>query len=212
MFAAKETLAFFPTYVWVFDLPEDEARHLNEMILGRLAAGGSPVPEQGEHFQQTQTDLQNREEFQKLNEFALSAATEISSFLKVECDAFEVTGCWINIGPIGAAHREHSHPNNFLGGVYYARVASGGDTITFSDPRLQAHVIAPHIREPSTRTASSVEVGVREGRLVLFPAWLRHWVPSNRGDRQRVSVAINMMFTDYVARMSRPRWSGAVRI
>lgn len=40
MFAAQQTLAFFPTYVWVFDLPEDEARHLNETILGRLVAGG----------------------------------------------------------------------------------------------------------------------------------------------------------------------------
>ncbi len=99
-----------------------------------------------------------------------------------------------------------------MSGVYYARVSSGGDTITFSDPRLQAHVIAPHIRKPSTRTASSVDVGVRDGRLVLFPAWLRHSVSSNRSDRQRVSVAINVMFTDYVARISRPRWSGTVRI
>ncbi len=212
MFAAQETLAFFPTYVWVFDLPADEARHLNETIRGRLAAGGSAVPGQDEHFQQTQTDLQNREEFQKLSKFALSAANEILDFLKIECDAFEVTGCWVNIGPVGAAHRQHSHPNNFLSGVYYARVSPGGDTITFSDPRLQAHVIAPRIREPSTRTASSVNVGVRAGRLVLFPAWLRHSVSSNRSDHQRISVAINVMFTDYVARMSRPRWSGAVRI
>ncbi len=212
MFVAKQTLALVPTHVWVFDLPEDEAGHLNETILGRLVTGCAAVPGQDEHFQQTQTDLQNREEFQKLSEFALSAATEISDFLKIEYDALEVTGCWVNIGPVGAAHREHSHPNNFLSGVYYARVSPGGDTITFSDPRLQAHVIAPRIREPSTRTASSVNVGVREGRLVLFPAWLRHSVSSNRSDRQRVSVAINVMFTDYVARMSRPRWSGAVRI
>lgn len=72
--------------------------------------------------------------------------------------------------------------------------------------------MAPRIREPSTRTASSVDVGVRDGRLVLFPAWLKHSVSSNRSDRQRVSVAMNVMFIDYVALMSRPRWSGAVRI
>ncbi len=99
-----------------------------------------------------------------------------------------------------------------MSGVYYARVSPGGDTITFSDPRLQARVIAPRIREPSTRTASSVDGGVRDGRLLRFPAWLKHSVSSNRSDHQRISVAINVMFTDYVARMSRPRWSGAVRI
>ena len=132
MFAAKQTLAFFPTYVWIFDLPEDKGRHLNETILDRLVAGNSAVPGRDEHFQQTQTDLQNREVFQELSEFASSATTETSDFLKIEHDAFEVTGCWVNIGPVGAAHREHSHPNNFLSGVYYARVSPGGDTITFS--------------------------------------------------------------------------------
>ncbi len=153
MFAAQETLAFFPTYVWVFDLPADEARHLNETIRGRLAAGGSAVPGQDEHFQQTQTDLQNREEFQKLSKFALSAANEILDFLKIECDAFEVTGCWVNIGPVGAAHREPSHPNNFLSGVCYARVSPGGDTITFSDPRLQATRHRPASRVPAFTAA-----------------------------------------------------------
>ncbi len=132
MFAAKQTLAFFPTYVWIFDLPEDKGRYLNETILGRLVAGNSAVPGRDEHFQQTQTDLQNREVFQELSEFASSATTETSDFLKIEHDAFEVTGCWVNIGPVGAAHREHSHPNNYLSRVYYARVSPGGDTITFS--------------------------------------------------------------------------------
>ncbi len=83
MFAVKQTLAFFPTYEWIFDLPEDKGRYLNETILGRLVAGNSAVPGQDEHFQQTQTDLQNREEFQEFSEFALGAATEISDFLKI---------------------------------------------------------------------------------------------------------------------------------
>ncbi len=45
MFAAQQTLAFFPTYVWVFDLPADEARHLNETILGPSRPGARPYPD-----------------------------------------------------------------------------------------------------------------------------------------------------------------------
>lgn len=45
MFAAKETLAFFPNYVWVSDLPEGEARHLNETILGPSRPGARPYPD-----------------------------------------------------------------------------------------------------------------------------------------------------------------------
>ena len=29
------------------------------------------------------------------------------------------------------------------------------------------------------------------GQVVVFPAWLRHWVPAHRGDGARVSVALN---------------------
>ena len=29
------------------------------------------------------------------------------------------------------------------------------------------------------------------GQVVVFPAWLRHWVPAHCGDGSRVSVAFN---------------------
>jgi hypothetical protein len=31
------------------------------------------------------------------------------------------------------------------------------------------------------------------GRIVLFPSWLRHSVRPHKGDRDRVSIALNLM-------------------
>jgi uncharacterized protein (TIGR02466 family) len=206
MFANRTALAFFPTYVWVHDLtPEDRAevertaiRLIDDMLTPRPPLGSATK-------WQTPTDLQTRPQFAKLNELVLQAAQGILQFLEVQDLPLEITGAWANVSPPGASHHEHYHPNNFLAVVYYPRVPKGGDAISFADPRPQAHIIAPPWKSANSQLASSVNVAVQPGRLVVFPAWLRHSVPGNRGDGERMSVAFNVMFSDSLAK---PRWSG----
>jgi len=50
-----------------------------------------------------------------------AAVKDVLGFLKIGNDAFSVTGCWANVAAPGGWHRMHSHPNNFLSGVYYVR-------------------------------------------------------------------------------------------
>ena len=57
-----------------------------------------------------------------------------------------------------------------------------------------------------TVTGSKIPVPVKEGRLVLFPAWLNHSVPVNVSDAERVSISFNIMFTDYTESMSPTLW------
>ena len=45
----------------------------------------------------------------------------------------------------GAGHRMHSHPNNFLSGVYYVQTHEGADSINFHDPRPQTGIIRPPV-------------------------------------------------------------------
>ncbi len=61
-------------------------------------------------------------------------------------------------------------------------------------------------------TGSEVELEVREGRLVIFPAWLEHSVAKSdsEAEGERISVAFNIMLSDYAERYGRygpPRWS-----
>jgi oxalate decarboxylase/phosphoglucose isomerase-like protein (cupin superfamily) len=53
------------------------------------------------------------------------AAASVLQFLKIGESAIEITGCWMNLYAPGAAHRAHSHPNNFLSAVYYVRTGHG---------------------------------------------------------------------------------------
>ena len=49
----------------------------------------------------------------------------------------------------------------------------------------------------------------RPGRMVMFPSWLRHHVPSNESTTERISIAFNLMFTNYAETLAMPRWKAS---
>ncbi len=106
----------------------------------------------------------------------------------------------------GAAHRLHSHPNNFLSGVYYVRTEPGADTINFHDPRNQTGIIRPPVVELTAENTDQVVVSVKDGTLLLFPAYLQHSVDANRSEKERVSVSFNLMFSSFTENLSKPLW------
>ncbi len=213
MFAKSSTLAFFPTFVWVYDLKPGDAESLNAAIFEKLS-GAIPMSQYStaSHSLQTDTNLHEFPEFAPLVEFAMEAAGKIVDFLEHEPSPLKITGCWANISPPGAHHREHSHPNNFLSGVYYVKASEGGDTINFHDPRLQAHAVAPRVKKLSTKHAASVNVTVKPGRMVFFPSWLRHSVDANTGNDMRLSIAFNLMIESFTEDVSRPRFTGTISL
>ena len=207
MFQDKAVLPLFPTHLWAYDLKPDEAARLNAGLVRDIEALISPRPKLGPgETWQTDQFLHEKPEFQPFLEYAAEAARQALSFLKIEYEGFRVTGCWANINPPGTSHPGHSHPNNYLSGVYYPKVKSGADHITFNDPRIQATIIAPHVREVDQVNAVQAHLPVREGRILMFPSWLVHSVDVNRSDSERISIAFNIMFTEYAEKMAHPLW------
>jgi uncharacterized protein (TIGR02466 family) len=127
--------------------------------------------------------------------------------LKLEHGSFLVTGCWANIKPAGGLpHRSHTHPNNFLSGVYYVQVPPGGHSIVFQDPKSQNNIIAPRVLEPNEHNSRNATFPVRAGSMILFPAWLPHAVEPHQAERERVSISFNIMFRQFGEEMAQPKW------
>ncbi len=61
-------------------------------------------------------------------------------------------------------------------------------------------------------SAGSNIMPVKEGMLVVFPAWLPHSVDFNKSDRERISVSFNVMFSSFGEKMSKPQWTGNVSV
>lgn len=204
--AAPEVLRLFPAFVWKAQLrpevhaPLDAAigRELDEL----MRPAGAPTP--GETWQSGH-GLHRREACRELAHVIDDAVRTILAFLKVGCDGFEITGCWASVAARDGTIRMHSHPNNFLSGVYYVRVQPGADTINFHDPRPQAGVIRPPVTELTAYNTDQVVVRVERGTLLVFPAWLPHSVDPNASDGLRISISFNVMFSDF-AEIAKPLW------
>lgn len=106
----------------------------------------------------------------------------------------------------GRAHPVHTHPNNFLSGVYYVQVDAGADTLNFHDPRPQTSLVRPPVTELTSANTAQVVVRVAVGTVLLFPSWLAHSVVANASPRARVSVSFNLMFTRFTETLAQPLW------
>ena len=203
----SEVIPMFPTLVWKLQLKADLRAAMETRILAALEGIRRDLPRlaPGQGWQSEQT-LHQREEFRDLVACVDHAAKGILRFLRIRHYALEMTACWANVLAKGAAHRAHSHPNNFLSGVYYVRTGPGTDTINFHDPRNQAGVIRPPVVELTAENTDQVVVRVTNGTLVVFPSYLQHSVDANTSDGERISISVNLMFSSFTENLSKPLW------
>jgi len=101
-----------------------------------------------------------------------------------------MSDCWLNVMPRGCAHSFHLHPHAVISGTYYLRVPRGAPGLKFEDPRLSRMMAAPMRRAGSPGQAHIV-YPARAGDVILFESWLRHEVPPNPVEQERVSVSFN---------------------
>lgn len=103
-----------------------------------------------------------------------------------------MTDCWVNIMPRSAVHSLHLHPLAFISGTYYVVTPAGCPGLKFEDPRLDRFMAAPP-KKSGARPQNRLHVTypAEAGRVILFESWLRHEVPSNPVDAERISVSFN---------------------
>ena len=201
----SDILSLFPTLVWKFELTSQARDECNKEILATLATL-RPSPAGSSRAWQSGQDLHTLDAFRGLVSCIEDSTHSILKFLKITHREFHITGCWANINPAGAIHGIHSHPNNFLSGVYYVKAPSGADTINFHDPRVQAGIIRPPVTELTSANTDQVVVNVQSGTLLLFPSYLQHSVAPNNSHQDRISLSFNIMFSSYAETIGQPMW------
>jgi uncharacterized protein (TIGR02466 family) len=99
---------------------------------------------------------------------------------------------WINVLDPGGIHTGHIHPHSAVSGTYYVSVPDGAGAIRFEDPRLPLMMAAPpRKRKARDENRLFATVAPRAGTLLLWESWLRHEVPFNGAQEQRISVSFN---------------------
>lgn len=158
-FEASDVLRMFPTFVWKAHVTPSVRQRIEGDVLAKLDEmrrdAGEPAPGRG---WQSEKDLHHLDEFRGLVACIHDAAQRVLEFLRIGDRAFGITGLWANMNPKGAAHPVHSHPTNFLSGVYYLRTHEGADTVNFHDPRSQTGIIRPPVTEQTAENTDQVVV------------------------------------------------------
>ncbi|MGB3179039.1 MAG: TIGR02466 family protein [Albidovulum sp.] len=103
---------------------------------------------------------------------------------------------WINILPAGGVHTSHIHPHSVISGTTYVTMPSGTSAIKFEDPRLAMMMAAParKTKAPS-ELRQFIYVAPNAGEVLMWESWLRHEVPMNMADEDRISISFNYGWT-----------------
>lgn len=111
---------------------------------------------------------------------------------------------WINISGRYDYNIVHSHPMTVYSGVFYVKSADTLNeaaefgNITFhqgAHDALETQFRLPEFQQ-ERNIQSKVSFSPLEGRLLLFPATLRHGVNMNGRDSDRISISFDLIF-DY---------------
>lgn len=109
----------------------------------------------------------------------------------------ELEDLWINILPYGGTHSSHLHPHSVISGTTYVAMPGGTSALKLEDPRSARMMAAPERRKDAREELRKfIYVAPKVGDVLLWESWLRHEVPMNMAEEERISVSFNYKWVD----------------
>jgi len=119
---------------------------------------------------------------------------EFAKDLQFDLDGRELKleDIWINILPQGGIHTSHIHPHSVISGTTYVAMPEGASALKLEDPRSQMMMAAPtRLKDAREEMRQFIYVAPKVGDVLLWESFLRHEVPMNMSEEDRISVSFN---------------------
>lgn len=194
-------MRLFYTPVWQTNVAENEPdwSSLRAAMLERIRAlesAGQGVQRTNFGGWQSDDDLYRHAEFNWLTRRIMALANEVAREFSAKA-TFDDGILWANVNRRGDFNAMHTHPDAILSGCIYLKVDSPEQgAIQFLDAREGSPTshwrCYTRLNDSTELTGQAVTITPREGDILFFPGWLRHWVTPNLTDQERVSVAFNI--------------------
>ena len=107
---------------------------------------------------------------------------------------------WPNINRLGDYHDPHNHPHSYLSGTYYLKIPSNPEIgrrpdnrpnhITLYDPRSGVNMSSI---DKDLYVDPEFTVLPQPGLLMLWPAFINHFVHPNFSQKPRISISFNIV-------------------
>jgi len=184
-----ELLMVFPTPVQIYkyeDSIEKELKYIEGVEWKQQVANAN--------FKTKDSYLTKHEQLKNLTSFFKECIDDYCNTIINSDQRLVITQLWGNRNPKGSKHHEHVHPNSILSGVFYLRQDPKLPPIQFSKSNQDSMKLDP--RKYNSYNAETFLLPCTSGELILFPSNLRHSVPVNQGDEERISLSFNTFSID----------------
>ena len=183
-----ELIQIFPTPLVICRYPRSYEKEL-EWIEKQDCQKSSQPGKESFNRQSVDTFILDNPELKKIRTFIETKLYQFVTKVMLSTDTLAITQSWVNRSGKGESHHGHMHPNSIISGVWYPIIDETLPPIQFQrrDP--------PQIMLQSDKfnniNSETYFLPLKAGELILFPSNLRHSVPANKYDKERVSLSFN---------------------
>ena len=184
-----ELLTVFPTPVQIYKYEnsiEKELKYIENIEWKKQVANGN--------FKTKDSYLTKHESLKNITSFFKECINDYCNTIINSKQRLVITQLWGNRNPKGSKHHEHVHPNSIISGVFYLRQDPKLPPIQFSKENQHGMKLEP--RKYNHYNAETFLLPCTAGELILFPSNLRHSVPINQSDEERISLSFNTFSID----------------
>ena len=187
----EELLHLFPTPLLI--VPYEQSL---DKELAYLKTISYRKQQQNGNFRSDDSYLLRNEEFKNIKNFLKESMDKFTTNVLNTKQRLVITQCWANRNPKGSKHHEHVHPNSIVSGVMYFQINEKLPPIQFSKLNQDGMKLDPE--KYNHMNSETFMLPCKPGELILFPSSLRHSVPTNHGEEDRISVSFNTFCIDAI--------------
>ena len=187
----EELLQIFPTPLLIVPYEQSIDKELSY-----LKTISYRKQQQNGNFRSDDSYLLRNEEFKNIKNFLKESIDKFTTNVLNTKQRLVITQCWPNRNPKGSQHHEHVHPNSIISGVMYFQINEKLPPISFTKDRQDGMKLNPE--KYNHMNSETFMLPCKPGELILFPSSLKHSVPINHGEEDRISVSFNTFCIDAI--------------
>jgi uncharacterized protein (TIGR02466 family) len=190
------TISIYSTPIWQSEFPnflehkesflkaiKDYKKETNEGLIHSNINGYQSPP-----------NLHSKTELKSLFEYICSLSNKAVRDLDfIDCDVF-VSSSWANINDSkNCINVEHIHGDTFSG-VFYVDAPNGSGKLYLKNPGINSMWAGCDLCQNKNQyTGEVIKITPVEGNIMLWPSYLPHSVEPNNHDKERISIAFNIV-------------------
>ena len=199
------TLSLFHTSVYKSNLPARTANSLNRQLLREIEVltqdDLAGIEWSAKNYRNGFTSYASANQMHKVSptfaELELHIRKHVAKYitslkLNIKPSQLSMTTCWVNVMGPNSAHSMHIHPQSIISGTYYLQMPKNSSAIKFEDPRYLQFMSRPPVHlGAGEKYQTHISLPAKPGDVVLFESWIKHEVPINTTQNQRISISFN---------------------